>query len=173
MRLACLPLFVALTLALPLTAAGLDLKFLDYLAPKASENTTINLDGDQIRNFLNSSKDKAKSGKEDSSELLKNITRVQVRTFEFKERNAYSEKDLATLRAEVRKLVSCDPMIQNVGKDELQEIFLCRPNPEAPQQIAVISAEPRELTVVYVEGRLDLGDIFKAVGEIEKIANRH
>lgn len=137
----------------------LDLSFLKGLEAKAKESTDINLGPEQIQLMMGFSG-------EGSKELLglgKSIERVQVKTFEFDKEGMYSVADMETLR---QKLKTGDflPLLSVKEKGGFTEIVM-RKGPKGMRGFVILSAEPREVTVVNIVGDLDMNSMSKLAGK--------
>jgi len=150
-------LFVA---ALPaLAQQGFDFKILDKLGTNAKNSTNIALDGDTLKiasNFLGDGKDSVRT-------LVNNLKSVYVRSFEFEKEGQYNESGLAPLRAFL-KSPQWNKIVDVKDAAETSEIYL-RPLPNNQLGgLAIINAEPKEVTVVYITGVLNMSDIGKLGG---------
>ncbi len=137
----------------------LDLSFLKGLEAKAKQSTDINLGPEQIQLMMGFSG-------EGSKELLglgKSIELVQVRSFEFDGEGMYSLEDMETLR---QKLKSSDfvPLISVKERKSFTEIVM-RKGPKGMRGFVILSAEPREVTVVNIVGDLDMNSLSKLTGK--------
>ncbi|HEX4277351.1 MAG TPA: DUF4252 domain-containing protein [Bryobacteraceae bacterium] len=139
---------------------GFDFKVLDKLGANATESTNITLDGNTLKlasAFLGDDKD--------VKDVVKNLKGIYIRSFEFAKSGQYKEADLAPLRAYL-KSPRWNKIVDVKETDETSEIYLL---PLANGQLgglAIISAEPKELTVVFIEGVLNMDDIGKLSGNM-------
>src|SRR5580698_1883498 len=150
--------FILLTAAIPaLAQQTFDFKLLDKLGANATGSTNISLEGDTLKlatSFLG-----------DGKGSLKGLTGVHVRNFEFAKLNQYSEADLAPLRAYL-KAPQWSKIVDVKESDETSEIYL-KPLPnDQLGGLAIISAEPKEVTVVFIEGVLNMSDLGKLSGNL-------
>jgi Domain of unknown function (DUF4252) len=134
-----------------------DFKSLDKLGANASESTNINLEGDTLKlatSFLGG-----------DSGPLKNLTGVYVRSFEFAKPGQYNEADLAPLRAYVKTL-QWSKIVDVKEAGETSEIYL-KPLPNNQLGgLAIVSTEPKEVTVVFISGVLNMSDLGKLGGNL-------
>ena len=155
--------------------ARLQLGHLDKLAEKAEETVDVTVDGAMLKEtagFLaGKGADVAKL-----QQVLQGITGIYVKSFEFNSANAYTEADVET----VRKQLAAPGWSRIVGireKGELTEIYLWKEG-DTNGGLAVISAEPNELTIVNIIGRVDLaslgalGPMIPNLGAIRKGVSR-
>jgi hypothetical protein len=138
-----------------------DFKLLDKLGANAKESTNITLDGNTLKmatNLIGDDDDKDLS-------LVKNLKAIYVRSFEFAMPGQYDRADLAPLRAYVN--AHQWSKIVDVNKAaETSEIYL-QPLPnDQIGGLAVISAEPKKVTVVLIEGVLNRSDVGKLSGNL-------
>jgi len=132
-----------------------DFKQLDKLGANATGSTNITLEGDTLKlatSFLG-----------DDIGSLKNLTGVYVRSFEFAKPGQYKETDLASLRAYL-KILQWTKIVDVKETDESSEIYL-QPLPNNKfGGFAILSVEPKEVTVVFITGAVNLSDLGKLGG---------
>jgi hypothetical protein len=148
---------------LPAMVCGQSVKLdaLDKLAEKASETVTVSLDGNLLRlasRFLSSDDpDQAQVKK-----LVASLRGVYVRNFEFEKAGEYQASDLEPIRSQLR-----DPKWKKIvevrGRDNA-EVLLRQENEHVISGLAVIVAEAKELTVVYIDGPIDMDGLSKLAG---------
>ena len=134
---------------------------LDKLADKASETVTVTLDGNLLqmaRRLLSSyNPDQAQIKK-----LVAGLKGVYVRNFEFDKAGEYQASDLEPIRSQLR-----DPKWKKIvevrGRDNA-EVLLRQENEHVISGLAVIVAEAKELTVVYIDGPIDMDGLSKLAG---------
>jgi hypothetical protein len=150
--------WILIAAAMPaLAQQNFDFKSLDKIGANASGSTNISLEGDTLK--LATSIFGGDTGP------LKNLTGVYVRSFEFDKTGQYKESDLAPLRAYVASL-KWTKIIDTKESDESSEIYV-KPLPDSKLGgLAIISAEPKEVTVVFINGTLNVSDIGKLSGNL-------
>jgi hypothetical protein len=136
--------------------AQLRITGLDGLAAKAKESVDITLDSSLLQmagGFL------AREGKDKDKvrEVLAGLKAITVKSFQFKEDGQYQMSDIEPIRAQLRtpgwsKIVSVQ------SKEEVSEVYT-RTEQGKVVGFAIITAEPKELTVVAIEGSIDLNDL--------------
>jgi hypothetical protein len=147
---------------LPLSAQ--DVKFpesFDKLAAKAKETVNINLDGSMLQlagNFLSGQK----SGEATVKQLAAGLKGLYVRSFEFAEDGQYTDADVAPIRSQLAGAKGWSKIVDVAEKNEHTEVY-ARSEADKIVGMAVIAAESRELTVVYVDGPIDLARLSKLV----------
>jgi hypothetical protein len=134
---------------------------LDKLAEKAENSVTVSLDGNLLQmasRFLSSDDpDQAQIKK-----LVAGLKGVYVRNFEFEKAGEYQASDLEPIRSQLR-----DPKWKKIvevrGRDNA-EVLLRQENEHVISGLAVIVAEAKELTVVYIDGPIDMDGLSKLAG---------
>ena len=143
-------------------AQPLNLESLDKLKAKASESVNITLDSSMLQmagKFLsNDDPEDAQINK-----LVAGLKRIVVRSFEFERRGEYLESDLDGIRNQMR-----DPSWKRVVEvrsktDDNADVYV-KSGADRFDGIVVIAAEPKELTVVQIEGPLDVDGLAKLAG---------
>jgi hypothetical protein len=133
-----------LALSLPARSQSVDIN-LDALATKAKDKAEITLEGPLLAQVLQQAPEKVKSA-------AASVSRVVVRHYEFENTTQYSDSDLDA----IRKQVSTWSRVLNVKEEhESTEIYMLSQDGK-PAGFLLISAEPKELTVVHLVGSIDL-----------------
>lgn len=148
---------------LPAQLLQLRITGLDGLASKAKESVDITLDSNLLQmagGFL-AANAKDKDGK-DLKAVLAGLRAITVRSFEFSEAGQYRMEDLEPIRAQLRT-PGWSKIISSQKKDEISEIYT-RTEQGKIVGFAIISAEPKELAVVAIEGSINLSDLSKLGG---------
>jgi uncharacterized protein DUF4252 len=159
-----LRLFVFL-LASPLAVAQpLKLDSLDKLAARASETVKVTLDGGLLRlaaRFL-SNDDPEESQIKD---LVKGLKGIYVRSYEFSSTGQYQDSDLDAIRKQLQDS-SWKPIVEVHGKGDNgdnADIYV-KDLGDHFGGVAIVVAEPKELTVVHIDGLIDLDGLAKLSG---------
>ncbi len=152
---------IALSL-LPLSAQ--EFKFpesLDKLAAKAKEKVSVSLDGNMLQfagNFLSGkNSDEAKI-----KQLTGNLKGLYVRSFEFSKEGEYTDEDLAPVRSQLTSARGWSKIVDVAETGEHTEVY-ARKEGEKMVGMAVIAGEKTELTVVYIDGPIDLKQLTELV----------
>jgi Domain of unknown function (DUF4252) len=136
---------------------------LDGLASKAKESVDITLDSTMLQaagGFLGgNNKDKDHPDAVKLKEMLAGLKAITVRHFEFKEEGQYRREDLDPIRAQLRA-PGWSKIISVAEEKELTEVYM-RTEQGKAAGFAIIAAEPKELTVVAIEGTINLNDLSK------------
>jgi Zn-dependent alcohol dehydrogenase len=142
--------------------ARLQLDQLDSLANKASETVDVKLD-----ERLMATTAKIFSGKEDADikEILKGLKGIYVKSFEFEKAGEYSPADVESVMSQLRsggwsKIVG----VTSKKDGDNVEVYLMMQGDQI-QGLAVISAEPKEFTVVNIVGPVNLDKLSKLEGQ--------
>jgi hypothetical protein len=140
-----------------LAQQNFDFKSLDKIGANATESTNIHLEGDTLK--LATSLFGGDQGP------LRNLTGVYVRSFEFAKPGQYKESDLAPLRAYLKTL-QWTKIVDVKEADQTSEIYL-QPLPNNKLGgLAIVSAEPTEVSVVFISGVLSMSDVGKLSGNL-------
>jgi hypothetical protein len=137
---------------------------LDGLAAKAKESADITLDSNLLQmagGFLAGAGKDNKDG-ESLKQLLGGLKAITVRSFKFNEAGQYRMEDLEPIRAQLRA-PGWSKIISSQSKDEISEIYT-RMEQGKIVGFAIISAEPKELAIVAIEGSININDLSKLGG---------
>jgi hypothetical protein len=141
---------------------GFDFKLLDKLGANAKESTNITLDGDTLKmasGFLTA------KGDDSIKPIIDNLKGVYVRSYEFEKESQYSATDLAPLRAYLNSS-RWSKIVDVKEAKETSEIYL-QPLPNNQLGgLAIINSEPKEVTVVYISGVMNMSDVGKLGGNL-------
>ena len=163
MRKLLLMILISVWTAAQLPAQLLQLRItgLDGLASKAKESADITLDSNLLQmagGFLAGAGKDSKDG-EAFKQLIAGLKAITVRSFKFNETGQYRMEDLEPIRAQLRT-PGWSKIISSQSKEEISEIYM-RTDQGKVAGFAIIAAEPKELTVVAIEGTINLNDLSK------------
>ena len=163
MRKLLLMILISVWTAAQLPAQLLQLRItgLDGLASKAKESADITLDSNLLQmagGFLAGAGKDSKDG-EAIKQLIAGLKAITVRSFKFNETGQYRMEDLEPIRAQLRT-PGWSKIISSQSKEEISEIYM-RTDQGKVAGFAIIAAEPKELTVVAIEGTINLNDLSK------------
>ena len=142
---------------------ALDLQHLDRLAAKASDTADVTVDGALLKiasKFLSASDpDEAKIKK-----LVAGLKGIYVKTFEFENEGEYSESDVSAIRNQLKspgwsRIVG----IRSKKDKETAEIYI---RTGGDGGLAIIAADPKQLTVVNIVGKIDLDELSDLGGNL-------
>jgi len=147
-------ILIALAFSAALCAQGINIpRNLARLAERATESVDVTLDASMLQlasEFL--SKDDADEVK--VKKIASKLKGVYVRSFEFDKQGEYLMSDVEAIRSQLRapgwsRIVSVKSI-----KGENSEVYLKRDGNRVAG-LVVLSAEPKELTVVNIDGPID------------------
>ena len=150
--------------------AKLEIDHLNKLADKAAEVVNVNLDGALLQlasKFMSDSRDPEEAAAKHMVERLKGI---YVKVYEFDKEGEYSQADVE----EIRKQLHAPGWQRTVevrskrGGENAEIYFMAGSGTgaDAIQGIAILCAEPKELTVVNIVGPVDLDKLAELDGEM-------
>ena len=137
---------------------------IDKLAAKAVETVDVTLDAQMLKlagNFLSTKKpDEA-----DAKNLVDGLKGIYVRSFEFAKPGEYSEADVESLRAQLKAPLWTRVVgVKSKRDGDNTEVFLRSENNQITG-LAVIAAEPKELTIVHIAGSIRPEDLSRLGGQ--------
>lgn len=147
--------------------ARLNLERLEKLSSKAVEVNNVTLDGELLQlaaKFLDMDKDDEDAAQ--AKEIVKKLKGIYVKNFEFDEPHQYSAADVEEIRAQLaapgwNKIVES----RNKRDNENNEIYLFKDSNNNFGGIAILVAEPKELTVVNIVGPVDIDKLSALSGK--------
>ena len=156
-----LMLLVFFLMSAPLQAQRLNIDF-PGLADRAAETVDVTLDGPMLRlasKFL-SDDDSAQRAARD---IVRNLTGIYVRSYEFDKEGEYDRSIVDRVRTQLgpswQKIVNVRSRLK-----ENVEIYVDSRG-DNPAGLLIISADPKELTVVNLVGPIDLDRLSSLEGE--------
>lgn len=146
--------------------ARLQLGNLDKLSGKATAVSDVTLDGPLLQlgtAFMKSSHDPKT---EQVLSIIKDIKGIYVRNFTFAQPNQYSREDVDVIRAQLAA-PGWSRIVGNRDKNSgaVNEVYLMKEG-ENVTGIAVLSAEPKALSIVNIVGPLDLAKLGALAGNL-------
>jgi Domain of unknown function (DUF4252) len=159
-------LIVAGILSLPVPASD-DIKLqvnLDKLAERASESVDVTLDESMLQlasKFLS---------KDDPDEvqvkkLVGKLKGVYVRSFEFEKEGQYSPADVESIRVQLKSPQWTRIVGVKSLRGENSEVYIHR-NGDQIAGLVVIATEPKELTIVHIDGQINPEDLSELGGHM-------
>jgi hypothetical protein len=140
------------------------LAHLDYLATKASETVDVNIDERLIqlaaKLFNDKDEDEAQIKK-----LVNGLKGIYVKSFEFDNENEYSSADVDSIRSQLREPAWSRLVNVTSKREGIVEVYVAL-NGADVVGLAVLSAEPKELTIVNIVGPVDLQKLAKLEGNL-------
>jgi hypothetical protein len=164
------PLLVALLIiASAFTARAQDppriqLAHLDHLAAKATDTVDVNIDERlmQMAAKIFNDKDEDEAA---VKKLVQGLKGIYVKSFEFDTDNVYSSADIDSIRNQLREPQWSRLLNVTSKKDGTVEVYISLSGGQI-NGLAVVSAEPRELTVVNIVGPVDLEKLSRLEGNL-------
>jgi len=167
---------IALSMAPVWAAEGFKLPIdLDKLAERATESVDVTLDQSTLQlasGFLS----KADPDEAQVKKVIGKLKGIYVRSFTFDKEGQYSMSDVQAMRAQLRgpnwsRIVGVKSI-----KGENAEVYLLK-NGDQIAGIVVLDAEPKELTIVHVDGSISPEELSHLGGhmgipELEKSKKR-
>ena len=147
----------------PAAASGqmLKLESLDKLAAKSAQSVNVNLDGSLLRlasRFLSSND----ADEVQVKKIVASLKGVYVRNYEFSKAGQYQESDIEAIRNQLRD-AKWHHVVEVRARDNNSDVCL-RQDGDNITGLAVIVAEALELTVVYIDGPIDMDGLSKLSG---------
>lgn len=158
----------AFALALPGPSLGATPEFripdFSHLSSRATEVVDVNVGG-FLLGLARMMVPKEERDREPALAVLDDIKSVKVRSFKFDSDDAWSRKDLESVRSQL-KGPEWNSLVQVRKRDAKQDVdvFICMEENKSCG-IAVIATEPREFTVVSIVGSIDIDKLAALEGE--------
>jgi Domain of unknown function (DUF4252) len=156
--------------ALPAIAqepARLRISGLEKLAAKASEVVDVNLDGSML-SLASKFMDEDDEDEATTKQLIHDLKGIYVKSFEFEKEGQYTEADLDAIRAQLKApgwIKTVD--VRSTKDKETTEIYVyVMKTGDITQGLAILAAEPMELTVVNLVGPIDLEKLSSLGGHL-------
>jgi hypothetical protein len=142
--------------------ARLQIDQLDSLASRASETVDVRLDERLMQTTA-----RLFSGKDDAElrDILKGVKGIYVKSFTFEKEGEYTQAEVDSVLSQLRgglwsKIVS----VRSRKDGDNVEVYLAMVGDQI-EGLVVISAEPKELTVVNIVGPVNLDKLTKLEGQ--------
>ena len=148
-----------------LPALGQEIKWpasFEKLAAKAKESVDVNLDGNMLQmagRFLSPDK----PGEAKARGVIAGLKGVFVKNFEFEKEGEYTQADVDGVRGQL-KGPGWSKVVSVIEKRESTEIFVKQENGK-PAGMVILVAEPKELTIVQINGSVDLAALSELGGK--------
>ena len=136
--------------------ARLQTNHLDHLAAKASQTLDVNIDEKLLQltaKFFGNGPDE-----KEIKEVISGLKGIYVKSFEFEHEGEYSAADVESIRTQL-KASSWTRIVGVVSKKDGEvEVYLMS-NGNEISGLAVLSVEPKELTIVNIIGPVDIAKL--------------
>jgi hypothetical protein len=133
----------------------LQLNFLDRLANEADEVVDVTIDPATLQTAAGLLPGGKSNDGAAWKTLIGGITGIYVKSFEFSRDGGYTDADVERVRGQLKEPWTRSVTIRSRKDRELVEVYFWKNGPETGG-LAVVVAEPRELTIVNVVGRVDM-----------------
>jgi len=147
--------------------AQLQIESLEPLAVKANQIVDVSLDERLLRlipvGLIHSTDPDAKNLKE----IVAGLKGVYVKNFEFNNEGEYGETDIAAIRAQLRApgWVRFVNVINKKEHKNVEVYLMTGATGASVEGLAILAAEPKELTVVNIIGIIDIEKLSKLEGQ--------
>lgn len=164
-RLAALSLLLMFCTAIAAKAQGarVQMTSLDYLTGKASETVDVNIDEHLIQmtaKFFSSNDPDEKKIKE----IVSGLKGIYVKVFSFEHEGEYSAADVQSIRSQLQTPAWSKILNVNSKKEGSIEVYLMTTGDQI-SALAVLAADPKELTIVNIIGPVDLSKLSELEGQ--------
>lgn len=136
----------------------------EKLAAKAVETVDVKLDSSMLKTagaFLSSKEpDQAKAKK-----LVSGLKGVYVKSFQFQKQGEYSESDLEAIRSQLKAPEWVQTVKVRSKKDNESVDIYFKKQGDTTTGMVIIAGEPMELTVVNIDGTIDLEQLGELGGQ--------
>jgi predicted methyltransferase len=137
---------------------------LDRLAAKATEVVNVQID-ERLLSLGSKFLDRRDKDEAQIKEMIKNLKGIYVKSFEFDKENQYTNADIEALRAQLRA-PQWSRIVEVHSKRDggNAEVYVIKGIGDRLDGLAVLSFEPKELTVVNIVGPIDLDKLSQLGG---------
>ncbi len=144
--------------------AKLQINHLEKLADRATEVVDVTLDGQMLQLASRFMSGKRSPDEAKAKDLISHLKGIYVKSFEFDKKGEYAEADIDSIRSQLRApLWSRIVGVRSKRQGENAEVYLMGDGNNI-QGLAIISAEPKELTVVNIVGPIDVDKLSELGG---------
>ncbi len=165
MKWKLLGIVIAGAVTLPVWAQEIKMPVnLDKLAEHATETVDVTLDASMLQL---ASKFLSKDDPDEAhvKQLVSRLKGVYVRSFEFDKEGQYSKSDVDALRAQLKGPNWTRIVGVRSTKGDNSEIYL-KKNGDQIAGLVVLAAEPKELTIVHIDGPIDPQELSELGGHM-------
>jgi hypothetical protein len=151
----------------------LQLDNLDKLSAKASVVNDVTLDGALLGLATKAVESSNDPDAKEVKEAIKGVKGIYIKNFEFDQPHQYTQEDVEAIRSQLAHGWTRIVQSRDKRQEEINEIYLLK-NGDKVVGIAILVAEPKELTVVNIVGPIDfekLGALGGKFGIPDEIKN--
>ncbi|PYV28373.1 MAG: hypothetical protein DMG24_02220 [Acidobacteria bacterium] len=145
--------------------AKLEINHLEKLAARAAEVVDVTLDAPMLRLASRFMSEERSPDEAAARELIKQLKGVYVKSFEFDKEGEYSTADVELIRAQLHAPWSRVVDVRSKREGENAEVYMIGGGDNITG-LAIISAEPKELTVVNIVGPIDVEKLSQLEGHL-------
>ncbi|MFZ5925857.1 MAG: DUF4252 domain-containing protein [Acidobacteriota bacterium] len=154
-------ILILAVMLLPLGAQHIDYSLFDRLAEKAKESAVVNLGPEQLSLLAGM---QPKEGGRELADLVKTLKGIQVRSLEFDSPGQYDLNEVRALGEKIKGSGTWVPLITVKEKGEFTEILIRKGADGKSDGLLILAAEPKELTLVHIDGVGDIASLAKLGG---------
>jgi hypothetical protein len=127
------------------------------LAARASSVKEVTLDKNML-NFGSQFLSSKQQDEHEAQQIIHNLNGIYIRKYEFDQPGAYTEEDVKEISDQFHE-PQWSPIVRKSGKGEdTKDIYFKMVHGEI-HGIAILKAEPRELTLIDISGEIDMKDL--------------
>ena len=156
---------IAVSAAAMAQSARIDIPDFGPLKTRATDCVDINL-GPSLLHTLGLFMDDTDPESAATKKLLRGIRSIRVRSFQFDSDSAYSRADVDAVRTQLRAPGWTSMLtVHDRDRGEDVDMYMLIQN-EQTRGFALIASQPREFTIINIEGSVDLSDVAKLQKEL-------
>jgi Domain of unknown function (DUF4252) len=145
----------------------LQINHLEKLADKAAEVVDVNLDGPLLQLASKFMSDKRDPDEAAAKDFIQHLQGIYVKSFEFDKEGEYSQADVDEIRKQLRPPTWQRTVeVRSKRQGDNAEIYLMTSGGDAIKGLAILCADPKELTVVNIVGPINLDKLAELDGEM-------
>jgi hypothetical protein len=157
-----LPLILCTAIAANGQSARLRTDSLDYLAGKASETVDVNID-ERVMHLTAQLFSSTDPDEKEIKALIGGLKGIYVKVFDFDHEGVYTSADVESIRVQLQGPGWSKIINYSSKKEGSVEVYLMTLGDQI-NGIAVLAADPKELTIVNIIGPVDLNKLTKLEG---------
>lgn len=148
----------------------IEINHLEKLADKAAEVVDVTLDGAMLQLASKFMSDKRGQDEAAAKDFIQHLQGIYVKSFEFDKEGEYTQADVDEIRKQLRAPIWQRTVEVRSKRDgDNAEIYLMPgrgSGDDAIKGLAIICADPKELTVVNIVGPINLDKLAELDGEM-------